>query len=106
MPDEKIKQVLEKWHDDPVAFIQDVWPQSNVWGKLQEVCYSVRDHFGKVVPSAHGVGKTWVLARIVLWWLFTRIPSKVITTAPTWAQIESVLWGEIKTALLTAKFPH
>src|SRR3990167_5221293 len=105
MPDEKIKQVLEKWHDDPVAFIQDVWPQSNVWGKLQEVCYSVRDHFGTVVPSAHGVGKTWVLARIVLWWLFTRIPSKVITTAPTWAQIESVLWGEIKTALLTAKFP-
>jgi phage terminase large subunit len=47
------------------------------------------------VKSGHGVGKSALLAWIILWWLLTRFPSKVACTAPTSHQLDDVLWGEI-----------
>lgn len=105
----KEKQLIQKqfdtWANDPVAFIEFFWPKSIVWDKLEEICLSVRDNRGTVVPSGHGIGKSWISARIALWWLFTRYPSKVVTTAPTFTQVQGVLWGEIRSALAKAKVP-
>src|SRR5690606_2827685 len=43
-------------------------------------------------------GKTKVAAWIALWFLYTHLNSKVITTAPTWHQVENLLWREIHAA--------
>lgn len=102
--DEKL--IYEKWANDPVMFINDNWGLNpKLWPKLQEICYSVRDHRTTVVPSGHGVGKSFITAKIALWWLIFNVPSKVITTAPTWTQVESVLWGEIRASIANSKFP-
>ena len=57
---------------------------------------SVRDNLKTSVRSANGVGKDWVASDIALWWLYTRYPAIVITSAPTNRQVEEILWGEIR----------
>jgi len=47
------------------------------------------------VRSGHGVGKSCVLAWLVLWYLFTRPHCQIPCTAPTSDQIYDVLWKEI-----------
>jgi hypothetical protein len=39
------------------------------WSKQRAVLEAVRDHQRVAVRSAHGVGKTSIAARVVLWWL-------------------------------------
>src|SRR5205807_8143935 len=58
----------------------------------------VRDHKRTAVRSAHGVGKTAIAARVVLWFLAAHPYSKVVTTAPTWHQVREQLWREIHVA--------
>ncbi len=47
------------------------------------------------IRSGHGVGKTAFLSWLVLWWLLTRLPTKVVCTANTAHQLSDVLWSEI-----------
>ncbi|MFA5695993.1 MAG: hypothetical protein WC917_00810 [Bacilli bacterium] len=106
MDKEQIKKIQDRfdfWRQNPNDFIKEFWPNVIVWDKLSEVCNSVRDNFGTVVPSCHGAGKSFISAKIILWWLFTHFPSKVITTAPTWTQVETVLWGEIRSSVSSSK---
>ena len=72
------------------------------WSKQREILESVRDHPRTTVRSCHGVGKTAVAARAVLWFLATHRDSRVITTAPTWSQVEQLLWREIRSAVAEA----
>jgi hypothetical protein len=101
----KLEEKFEYWKQNPIEFIKEFWPSTYLWDKLEEICNSVRDNRGTVAPSAHGVGKSFISAKIILWWLFTHFPSKVITTAPTWQQVESILWGEIRSSILMSKIP-
>jgi phage terminase large subunit len=48
------------------------------------------------VRSGHGVGKTTVLAWLIIWWLFTRFPQKTVCTAPTSDQLFDALASETK----------
>ncbi|HCX21360.1 MAG TPA: hypothetical protein DHN29_05560 [Cytophagales bacterium] len=57
------------------------------------------------MPSGHGIGKTWLSARLALAFLYSFYPSKIITTAPTWPQVETLLWGEIRKAHSESKIP-
>jgi len=57
---------------------------------------AVRDHPRVAVHSGHGVGKTRAAAVLVAWWINTRKPAKVVTTATTWEQVTNVLWPEIR----------
>lgn len=57
------------------------------------------------ISACHDVGKSWTLARVVIW-LATCFPySKIITTAPTGRQVEKILWSEIRAAYRQAKVP-
>lgn len=57
------------------------------------------------IAACHDVGKSWTLARVVLWFLATHPYSKVITTAPTYNQVKNILWSEIRSAHKNARFP-
>jgi hypothetical protein len=41
---------------------------------------------------------------LALWFLFSFYPAKVVTTAPTWPQVEKLLWSEITRAYNTSRF--
>jgi hypothetical protein len=64
------------------------------WSKQWEVIRSVRNNKRTAVRSCHGSGKTAVAAAIVLEYMLQG-PCRVITTAPTWSQVEQLLWREI-----------
>ena len=57
------------------------------------------------VSAAHALGKSWTLARVVLWFALTHPYCKIVTTAPTGRQVEQILWSEIRTAHARAKVP-
>ena len=46
------------------------------------------------VRSGHGIGKTAMMAWIILWYLFTHDKAQVPCTAPTSDQIHDILWKE------------
>jgi hypothetical protein len=80
---------------DPVWWVRTVLGV-DPWSKQEDILVSVRDHGRTAVRSAHGLGKTFVAACVALWWLYSHPASIVITTAPTWPQVENLLWREIR----------
>ena len=86
---------------DPVGYAKDILGFSP-WSKQRLILESVRDHARTTVRACHGVGKTASAAQAVLWFLGTHLNSRVITTAPTWAQVEQLLWREIRAAVARA----
>lgn len=87
--------------DDPVGFVQRELG-FHPWSKQREMLEAVRDHDRVAVRSCHGVGKTAGAARVALWFLAAHRDSRVITTAPTWAQVEQLLWREVRGAVGSA----
>ena len=64
---------------------------------------SVVENKRTAVTSGHAVGKTKILAAIVLWCLFSMEDTIVVTTATSWTQVEIQLWAEIRDAFRSAK---
>jgi hypothetical protein len=82
--------------DDPVGFIRKRLGES-LWSKQAEIAEAVPHHRRVAVQSAHGMGKSWLAARIVAWWLSQHDPGDafVVTTAPSGPQVRAILWREI-----------
>src|SRR5687768_11704565 len=84
------------WRKDPAA-----WASKRagieLWSKQREIIESVRDHPKTAVASCHQIGKSFVAATTVCWWLDTHLPGEafVVTTAPTAPQVKAILWREI-----------
>ncbi|NPV44817.1 MAG: AAA family ATPase [Firmicutes bacterium] len=98
------KMVLDRARQDPVFFVRQVLG-GDPWEKQEEILEAVRDHKRVAVRACHGVGKTKVAAWVALWFLYTHPNSKVITTAPTWHQVENLLWREIHAAHAASRIP-
>lgn len=71
---------------------------ATLWRKQREVLQSVSRHSKTAVKSCHTVGKTYTAAHTALWFLFTRKPAEVVTTATTGHQVKHLLWKEINMA--------
>lgn len=85
--------------DDPVSWCQDQLGEF-LWSKQREIAESVRDHRRTAVKSCHNAGKSWIAARIAVWWIATHPPGEaiVVSTAPTYKQVHAILWEEIRAA--------
>lgn len=79
---------------DPIGFIEKELKEF-LTEQQKEICLSVRDNKETNVPAAHGVGKSFLSARLVIWWIYA-VGGLAITTAPTKRQVEQILWGEIR----------
>lgn len=66
---------------------------------------AIVEHDRVAISACHDVGKSWTLARVVLWFGACFPYSKIVTTAPTGRQVEKILWSEIKSAYVRAKYP-
>jgi hypothetical protein len=80
---------------DPAGWMRDTLG-ADLWEKQVEIAEAVRDHRRVAVKSCHGVGKSWISARIATWFLHAHPNSIVITTAPTDRQVRNILWREIR----------
>jgi hypothetical protein len=68
-----------------------------LWSKQREVARSVSENRFTACHSAHGTGKSWLAADIVAWWMDVHPigDAFAVTTAPTAAQVDAILWREI-----------
>jgi len=96
---------IYRWRNSPADWFREVLGFNTIWKKQIEIAESVRDHQKTAVRSGHSVGKTAIAARIGMWYLYCFYPSVVVTTAPTWRQVERFLWGEVHKAYNGAKIP-
>jgi phage terminase large subunit len=61
-----------------------------------DIWRSVRDNKRSCVRASFGTGKSFIAARIALWFYYTFPSSMVIFTAPTYTLLEKILWREIR----------
>lgn len=89
----------------PDLFARD-FLQSTLWDTQAEIIRAVATHPRVVVKACHASSKTYTGARVLLWFLARYSPEAVVvTTAPTWGQVEKLLWGEVHSALARSRYP-
>ncbi len=88
---------VNRAQSDPVWWVKHVLG-NDLWSKQREIIESVRDNKRTVVRSCHGIGKSFTAARVALWWLYSHPYAIVATTAPTFRQVEKILWQEMRGA--------
>src|SRR3990172_6637359 len=62
---------------NPVLWVKDRLKEF-LWSKQKEIMYSVRDYRETSVQSCHGIGKSWIAARVVAWWIDSHPPGEAI----------------------------
>lgn len=90
--------------EKPDLWIEQVF-RCKLWQKQAAIARSVVDNTRTTVRSCSGSGKSFTAARSALAFLHNFCPSTVITTAPTYRQVELILWREIAAAQSQASIP-
>lgn len=85
----------QKYRTDPVAWAEDKLGVI-LWSKQKEILRSIASNKRTAVKSSHSIGKTFVCAIASCWWIDTREDCAVQSTAPTYNQVHSLLWEEIR----------
>jgi hypothetical protein len=84
-----------RYKNDPVLWAEEVLGIV-LWSKQKEILNSLAMN-KRTVKSSHSIGKTYLSAVASCWWTSTREQGMVQSTAPTYQQVHSLLWEEIRT---------
>ena len=85
-----------EYFDDPVKWAEYMLG-ATLWSKQVDICRALRTNSSIAVKAGHGVGKSFLVALLVTWWMDTRYPNAfVASTAPSQAQIGAIVWREIR----------
>lgn len=99
------KDLFLKLQKDPVLFFEKILGIDSLEEYQRTVIRAVQAHERVAISACHDLGKSYLMARIVIW-LATCFPrSKILTTAPTYNQVKNILWSEIRAAHSKSKFP-
>lgn len=90
---------------DPVYHLREVQGIASIQPKQIDICRELSVYDRVAVKACHGVGKTWIAARLVLWFGSTFPYSKIITTAPSARLVEKLLWEELRSGYAASKTP-
>lgn len=93
---------LVQYVNDPGGFCRDILG-FELWDKQDEIAQALRDNPRVAVPACYSSGKTYLAAALVLWWMMTRRPALVCTTAPTGRQVKKLLWRYVRKLFRKAK---
>ncbi len=99
-----LEYVREHYFWDPLGFVLDCF----MWGPDEgpdewqtKVLSTIRDEYSLAkalriaVASGHGIGKTALIAWIILWFISTRENPQIVVTANTKEQLEKKTWREL-----------
>ncbi len=79
----------------PEEFAREIL-RVELWHKQAEVLSALPDNQRVAVKSGNGLGKGFCASVAVLWFLYTHDPAIVLSTAPTFRQVQHVLWRQIR----------
>jgi len=89
-------ELLRRLHrEQPHRWVADRLGET-IWSGQRKVLSSLALHRRTAVKSCHEIGKSFIAARAIGWWVDT-LPlgsSFVVTSAPTAPQVEAILWRE------------
>lgn len=88
--------------NNPEKFFHKVLRIKTLTEDQMKIAMGVLNNRFTAVKAAHSVGKTFIEACIVIWFLMTHKNSIVITTAPTERQVRDLLWSEINNLIRNA----
>lgn len=98
--------VMERIFPQPSKYLWDAvsWVQEKLglylWSKQIEILKAIQEHRMVAVQSCHGPGKTYTASCAGAWWLDSDThplgSAFLITTAPSWSQVETILWRELR----------
>lgn len=80
---------------DPASWVVEI-ARRRFWSKQVEIARSVVEHRYTAVRSAHDTGKSFSVAHLGGWWNDTMPDPFLVSTAPTWKQVNSILWRELR----------
>ena len=93
--DYSLVALLAKWKASPASFVVDALGAKPEPWQL-EALEALPLHKRLSIRSGHGIGKSALLAWLVLWFGITRSNGKVPVTAPTSHQLEDILAAEVR----------
>ena len=88
-------RLILQWRDDPELFVRQVLGGDPFPWQARALC-EYRDYNRLAIKSGKGVGKSALIAWILLHFLCTRNEVKVACTATTASQLYDVLWAEVR----------
>ena len=106
----KLQNEIIDYVDDPLGFVHFVfnWGEGDLIGEtgpdtwqtlilelIGDKCLTVQEALQIAVRSGHGIGKTALIAWIILWFLSTRNHPQIVVTANTASQLETKTWREL-----------
>lgn len=102
--DLKLSARIASYANDPVLFAEEVLG-IKLWSRQRQMVESVINNTHTIVRSCHGSGKSLTSSVIVCWWIATHPVGSAIavTTAPTFAQVSTILFAEIRRHHATAE---
>jgi hypothetical protein len=62
----------------------------------KKILMAVARHDYVAIPAGRGVAKTFTLAVLTIWWLYTRRNARVAVTGPKFDQLKLTIWAEIQ----------
>ena len=104
-----LELLADRYFWNPLGFVQDCFP----WGEgalpdmdgpdawQRDILTAIRDEYSLekalsiAVSSGHGIGKTALIAWIILWFISTRPHPQIVVTANTSTQLEKKTWREL-----------
>lgn len=100
---EREASLRARYNDEPVLWIEER-AKGYMWSIPRKIAASVVTHRRTAVKACHGVGKSWLTARLATWWIDSHPPGSafVVTTAPSAKQVKAVLWKEIRRSWVAA----
>jgi hypothetical protein len=96
---------LSKCFSDPDAFNTSILRRNPYWSRQREAALSVAHYRDTIVYSGNAIGKDYLVAGLIPWWLWTRPNSLVIVTAPSQTLLGSVTWKELRKAIASCHIP-
>lgn len=99
---EQRQRVRERAPKDPIWWARKVLGVQ-FWSAQRDIIESVRDNDRTTARSCHGIGKSHLAGNTALWFLYSFPYSIVLTTAPTWRQVEKLVWKEVRASIRKTK---
>jgi|GEM_PF-592448 len=101
----KKKKFLYKIRTKPIFYFNRILGCETLEEYQEQIIEDFVEYDRIAIAACHSVGKTFLMARLALYFVNIWKGAKVITTAPTHRQVEKLLWGELRKAHKSAKYP-
>lgn len=108
--EERLIDHMAEFYADPLGFVYYAFPwesgkladesgpddwQVDILQQIGQGILTVQEALRIAVASGHGIGKTALVAWIILWFMSTRAHPQVVVTANTQSQLSTKTWREL-----------